>query len=163
MIAGGSWSLGDRSRVSLAMIGDRRVPLAQLDRNFQRGRRAAAYSYVISEAFARNLMRRHGQDVGGQILSLVALRIPFEEAFRRVTGESLGSAEDSFWRKQSFWYRWVPILTSSATLWLVITVLSLVAMSRRRQKDAALRRMWEEEERFLEAESLDPLGPVGPE
>lgn len=162
MIAGGSWSLGDRSRVSIAMIGDRRVSLAQLDRNFQRGRRAAAYSYAISEAFARNLMRRHGQEVGGDIFSLVALRIPFEEAFRRVTGESLESAENEFWRKQFFWYRWVPIITSSATLWLAITVLALVAIRRRRQKDAALQRMWDEEERFLDPMDVDPPGPLGP-
>jgi hypothetical protein len=162
MIAGGSWSLGDRSRVSLAMIGDHKVPLAQLDRNFQRGRRAAAYSYVISEAFARSLVRHHGQGVGGDILSMVALRIPFREAFRRVAGESLDSAENRFWRKQTLWYRWVPIITSSATLWLAITALALVAMGRRRQKDAALRRMWEEEERFLHPTDPEPVDPFGP-
>ena len=158
MIAGGSWSLGDRSRVSFALIADRRVPLGQLDRNFQRGRRAVSHSYALSEAFARNLVRRHGREVAGDILSMVARRIPFEEAFRRVTGETLEFAENRFWRRQSFWYRWVPIISSSATLWLAITALALVAMARRRQKDAALRLKWEEEERFLDIDDIAPQG-----
>jgi hypothetical protein len=162
MIAGGSWSLGDRSRVGIALLADRQLPLAQLDKNFHRGRRAAAYSYALSEAFARYLMRRHGRQVGGEILSVVALRIPFPEAFRRVTGESLASVEKRFWRQQSFWYRWVPIISSSATLWLLITALALVAMGRRRQKDASLRRKWEEEDRFLDPSDVDPQDEVGP-
>ena len=162
MIAGGSWSLSDRSRVSIGLIAERKVPFDQLDRNFRRGRRAAAYSYAISEAFARYLMDRYGRKVGGDILAMVALRIPFEDAFRQVTGETLEVAENKFWRRQSFWYRWVPIISSSATLWLVITALALVAMARRRQKDAALRRKWEEEERFLASDDPDPQEESGP-
>jgi len=40
----------------------------------------------------------------------------------------------------------VPVLTSSVTLWLLITLLALWAIRRRRARDAALRRIWEEEE-----------------
>jgi hypothetical protein len=43
----------------------------------------------------------------------------------------------------------VPILTSSVTLWLLVTLLALWAMKHRRQRDAARRRVWDEEEERL--------------
>ncbi len=62
---------------------------------------------------------------------------------------SLQQAEVSFWRRQTLWYRWVPVLTSSVTLWIGITFLALLAIHRRRAKDAALRELWREEERLV--------------
>jgi hypothetical protein len=40
----------------------------------------------------------------------------------------------------------VPFLTSSTTLWIVVTVLALYAFKRRRERDAAIREAWDEEE-----------------
>ena len=71
---------------------------------------------------------------------------PFAAAFRAATGDSLGDFEAGFWRRFRWRYRWVPFLTSGATLWLGVTALALLAMARRRQRDAAIRRRWEEEE-----------------
>src|SRR5947208_2887707 len=62
---------------------------------------------------------------------------------------SLAAAESSFWDRQTFWYRWVPVLTSSVTLWMIVTLLALWAIKRRRERDAALRRMWDEEDERL--------------
>jgi len=158
MIAGGSWSLQDRSRMTLAMLTGSPVPLAEVSRLFQGGRRSASRGYALSEAFVRLLLQRHGTGVVGDILSGVALGLPFEEAFHRATGHALAAAEKVFWRQESIWYRWVPVLTSSATLWLGITLLALVAFRRRRSRDKALYRQWEEEERLLEPpEEEEPL------
>ena len=46
-------------------------------------------------------------------------------------------AGESFWSRQTFWYRWVPLLTSSVTLWILVTMLALWAMRKRRARDAA--------------------------
>jgi 4-amino-4-deoxy-L-arabinose transferase-like glycosyltransferase len=104
-------------------------------------------------------VQRHGPAAVGGILSGVAAGLPFEEAFRRATGESLGQAEESFWERQTFWYRWVPLLTSSVTLWLLVTLLALWAMGKRRARDAAQRRLWDEEEERRLAESAVPVAP----
>jgi hypothetical protein len=95
----------------------------------------------------RDLVQRHGPEVTGEILAGVAAGLPFDEAFRRATGETLAAAGESFWSRQTFWYRWMPLLTSSVTLWILITMLALWAMRKRRARDAALRRIWEEEDR----------------
>jgi hypothetical protein len=155
MIAGLTWGLDDMSRATLAVMVGGEVPLSDLDAGFAGGHGDAERAYAIAGTFVRDLLDRHGQGVAGAILAGVARGQSFDEAFARATGETLAAAEESFWTRQSFWYRWVPLLTSSATLWLGITLLALWAIRRRRRCDAALRAMWEEEDRRLAEVSLD--------
>jgi hypothetical protein len=156
MIAGLSWGLDDRSRLTLTLVGDGAVSLQEIERQFAAGEGAAQRAYAISGAFVNDLLRRHGDDAAARILAEVGRGRTFEEAFRRVAGAPLAEAERSFWRRQTFWYRWVPILTSSAVLWIGVTMLALWAMGRRRARDAALRRLWEEEDRRLAAAESAP-------
>ncbi|HME98500.1 MAG TPA: hypothetical protein VKK06_01410, partial [Terriglobia bacterium] len=70
----------------------------------------------------------------------------FETAFADVTGTTAAHAESEFWGRQRIWTTWIPILTSSATVWIVVTLLAMWAIQRRRQKSAEIERRWEEEE-----------------
>lgn len=146
MIAGQSWGLEERTRLTLALFADRRIPLAALDSHFAGGEGTVQRAYTVAGAFVRDLVQRHGPRATGEILAGLADGLPFDAAFARATGESLAVAEGSFWDRQTFWYRWVPLLTSSVTLWLLITLLALWAMGKRRARDAALRRVWEAED-----------------
>ncbi len=146
MFAGRSWRLGDRSRLTWALLLDRRLELAAVEEGFAGGRAEAGRAYAFAGAFLNDLIRRHGIDAPGRILAAVALGRPFDDAFRDVTGLPLDRAEASFWRRHSLWYRWLPVLTSSATLWLGITLLALVAIRRRRRRDAEMAARWEAEE-----------------
>jgi hypothetical protein len=154
MIAGLSWGLEERSRLSMALFADAPVSLDELDRRFSGGQGTVQRAYTVAGAFVRDLVQRHGPEVTGKILAGVAAGQPFGEAFRRATGSSLEQAAQSFWQRQTFWYRWVPLLTSSVTLWILVTALALWAMRKRRARDAALHRMWEEQE---EERSAPPL------
>ncbi len=155
MFAGRSWDLEDRSRMTWALLVDRKVPLAELDLKFDQGRAAAGRAYAFSGAFVRDLFQRYGVGVAARILGAMALGLPVEESFFRATGTSLATAEASFWRRHSFWYRWMPVLTSSVTLWIGITLLALFAMRRRRQRDARILARWEEEDRLRESPPAD--------
>lgn len=162
MIAGLSWGLDDRSQLTLTLVGDGEVSLERLEQEFRGGRGDVRGAYAMAGAFANDLLRRHGDDAAARILAEVARGLSFEDAFRSATGSSLAEAERAFWRRQTFWYRWVPLLTSSVTLWLLITLLAVWAIGKRRARDAALRRMWDEEEerRLAEALAQDPDEPV---
>ena len=149
MIAGGSWGLEDRSHLTLALMVDRPVSLAELEERFAGGQGEVNRAYAIAGAFVRDMFERYGPGAAPAILAGVARGLSFEDAFRAATGTSLAAAESSFWSRQTFWYRWVPILTSSVTLWLLVTLLALWAMKRRRARDAALRRLWDTEEERL--------------
>jgi hypothetical protein len=157
LFVGRPWRLEDRSRVTWALVSGRMVALADLERYFDSDRVAARHAYALAGAFVHDLLGRRGADTAAEILAAVAVGSRFEDAFLRVTGESLAVAEASFWRRHTFWYRWLPVLTSSVTLWIGVTVLALFAIRRRRAKDTALKERWEREEaRFSEASGDQP-------
>jgi len=145
MIAGGTWGADDHARFLLELMVDPGVPLARLDGRFAGGQRQVAGAYAVAGAFVRELVQRHGAGAPGRILAAVAAGAPFPEAFQAATGTGLDAAEREFWRRHSL-QRWLPLATSSTTLWLAITLLAMYAARRRRLRDAALRARWEEEE-----------------
>lgn len=146
MTAGGAWDLEDTGRFGLTVARQGEVPLARLPDLFAGGGAASARAYAVSGGFVRFLIGRHGGEVTGAILAGLADGLPFREAFRRAAGESLAEAEEAFWRRQTFWHRWMPLVTSSTVLWIGVTALAVWAIRRRRQRDAERFARWEAEE-----------------
>lgn len=157
MIAGLAWGLEEQSRLAATLLAGGEVPLAEVDRRFAGSEGEVRSAYTLAGAFVRDLMRRHGREVVGAILSGVAAGQPFEESFARATGTTLAGAERAFWEGQTLWYRWVPFLTSSVVLWILVTLLALWAMQRRRRRDAAQRALWEAEEAAREPDLPGPM------
>lgn len=143
--AGSGAELGERARVVLAVLTDARLPLARIDAAFAGGSAEVASAYALARDFYLELERRFGRGVGAALLSRVAAGEPFKAAFLGATGVRLSEVERDYWRRRTFWDRWVPIVTSSAALWGGITLLALAAFRRRRAIDERLRRQWEEE------------------
>lgn len=158
VVAGTSWGFEDRSRLTLALVRRGEVSLDDLDRLFTGGASRVPRAYAISGAVVRELLHRHGSDAGARILDGVAAGLPFRDAFREATGSSLEAFEESFWRRYTFWYRWLPILTSSATLWFAVLMLAVLAARRRRLRAAELEQRWEEEDRLRESRGGEPRG-----
>lgn len=157
LFIGRPWRLEDHSRVTWALVSGRQVALADLEPYFHSSREAARHAYALAGAFVQDLVHREGADAVARILAAVAAGQAFDQAYLEVTGEALDDAEHDFWSRHTFLYRWVPIIGSSATLWVLITLLSLVAFRRRRSRDAALRRKWEiEDGDFLPGDDVEP-------
>jgi hypothetical protein len=121
------WGLEDRSRLSLALLLNERIPITALDRKFAGGRGEVQRAYALSGALVREIVRA------------------FERAFFRATGVEVSGFEAGFWRRYSLWYRWLPLVTSSLALWLVIVLLALWAGAVRRRRRAALEAAWSED------------------
>jgi len=138
--------LEDRTRVALAVLTDRRLPLRRIDEAFAGNPAEVQSAYALARDFVEDLLRRYGNGAGAAILRDIARGEPFEEAFRQATGVEIAAVEASYWRRRTFWDRWVPFATSSAALWGAITALALLAFRRRRARDAAIHRRWDEEE-----------------
>lgn len=145
-VAGSSWGIEDRSRLTLALVRRGEASLRELEVMFAGGESRISRAYALSGAIVREMLRRHGADAGARTLRGLARGMPFPDAFAAATGVTLADFERSFWRRYTLWYRWLPILTSSATLWIGITLLVLWAGKRRRERSAETVRRWEEEE-----------------
>ncbi|HQU34082.1 MAG TPA: peptidase MA family metallohydrolase [Thermoanaerobaculaceae bacterium] len=146
-VAAREWGIEDGARVVLATIGRGPRSLTELDAGFSSGAAAVARSYAVSAALVRYLLRLHGDDVVGRILAGVSRGADFDDAFKAATGESVGRFASGYFRRETFWTTWVPVVTSSTVLWMAITVLALLAIKRRRERDALLREGWALEER----------------
>ncbi len=146
-VAAREWGIEDGARVVLATIGRGPRSLPELDAGFSGDTAAASRSYAVSAALVRYLLRRHGDDVVGHILRGVGLGAAFDDAFEAATGETLEGFARGYFRRETFWTTWVPFVTSSTVLWMAITTLALLAIKRRRERDALVREGWALEER----------------
>jgi len=164
LVASRGWSLGDRSRVVLGAVSGIPASTAELESSFDGRSYDVATAYALSGALVHHLVRRHGPELVPATLESVAAGEDFEAAFAAVTGSSLAQAEAGFWRRYRLWFRWIPFLTSGAALWAAVTALAVLAGLRRKQRDAAMRRRWEEEEAaamgFGEPSPSDPRETV---
>ncbi len=150
------WGFEDRARLTLATVRRGGVALADLDRRFAGGSHSASGAYALSAAFVRYLLDQHGPFVASRIFDQLARGHDFDRAFRRAVGTSLEAEEARFWRHLDIWSKWVPLLSSSTTLWILITLLALWAFKRRRERDAEQLAAWDEEEiRRLEQATTD--------
>jgi hypothetical protein len=152
-LAADVWRLGDRSRLALTLVTRGESTLEEVERMFAGDRAQIARAYAQSSAFVRDVALRYRENAPAEILALVRIGVPFEEAFLRGTGQTLAGAERSFWRRHSFWYRWFPIISSSISGWTLITLLFLLAAYLKRRKTAKLEQAWEEEEQWLQQQT----------
>lgn len=148
LAAGRAWNLEDRTRFAFERLRGKPVALAELETWFRSDTSRVHRAYSVSGAFVHELLTDHGPLVTGDILDGVGRGLSFPTAFERATGESLRQAQARFHSKFRGLARWLPFLTSSLVLWMVVTALALVAIWRRRRRDAELHRRWEEEERW---------------
>lgn len=148
MFAATGWSLEDQTRLAVTLISAGQMPLSRLDRLFSGDVASVSRAYSVAGAFVRFVVERHGLDSVAGILDRVRNGSNFESAFLAETGESLPAAEAEFWRERTVWSRWVPLVTSSVTLWIMVTLFALAAITARRRRNAARLKAWEKEEDF---------------
>jgi hypothetical protein len=146
IVAERDWEFEDRTRLFLLLLLGSRRDFAAVDRMFGGHRTEQERAYALAGAFVRELLEESGKHAPGRILARVSRGVEFHTAFADVTGVSLAEAEARFWRGQRVWTTWVPIITSSAVVWMLITLLALFAIRRRRQKDQEIQKRWTDEE-----------------
>jgi hypothetical protein len=147
MTAEHGWRFEDQTQLLYQLVLGSRISLSELNRLFGGDRNDQTRAYALAGAFVRDVFQRHGSAVAGEILIRVRRGAAFEIAFADVTGRTPAGAEAEFWQGQRIWSTWVPLITSSATLWTAVTLLAILAIRRRRQKNAEIEKQWEEEER----------------
>lgn len=172
MAAGRERLVEDDLREALAVLTGPRLRFAEVDELFRGGRSDAARAYSLSSALFGDLLARHGSAFPRRVLGRMAAGEPFEDAFRNATGAEFRDESGDFWRSRRSPERWLPLLTSTAAVWLGIVLLAAWAVRVVKGRRAAKLAAWEAEERpALEdvpleaglAEEGDDLGAEGDE
>lgn len=141
------WGLEDRSRLALELMLGPKLTLGQINALFQGNQSMQSRAYSLSAAVVRDLMTAYGQEAPASILRRVKDGASFNQAVAAVAARSVSLIEAEFWQRQRTWTLWVPLATSSSILWLGVMALAALAVRRRRQRSAALRKEWDEQEK----------------
>jgi len=136
------WSLRDAFALGTTVLIGRPTPLAQLTRSFPSEDSEARAAYAESFHFVSYLQREHGPEAVRKILLEMKRGATFQDAFRLALGSDLTTVEAAWRRQVNFAYRWIPALTSTGVLWMVITVLVLVGRLARVRRDRAILESW---------------------
>jgi hypothetical protein len=155
-VAAREWGVEDGARVALATIGRGPRSLSDVNMAFSGDTASASRGYAVSAALVRYLLRRYGEEAVGRILARVSRGAGFDEAFEGTTGENVGTFARGYFGRETLWSTWVPFVTSTTVLWMAITLLALLAIKRRRERDAAIREAWAEEERRVLSADTPP-------
>ncbi len=148
-VAAREWGLEDRARYAAAVIGSGPRSTRQLDRAFRGSASEARRAYALSAGFVRFLQTEYGVLMPARILDGLAEGLDLERAFLEASGVDLRRAERRFFKDQALWNTWVPFLTSTAALWMAVTILALVAIARRQARNRTMYEMWDEEEDWM--------------
>ena len=105
-------------------------------------------AYAGSYAFMRFAMDRHSAALPARVMAGLRQGLDFETAWQRSAGVSLASTEEAWATEIRGRTRWAAILTSTATLWLVITLLVLLAWLLKKRRAARVIERWEREDPF---------------
>jgi hypothetical protein len=136
----------DQTELLYQLVSGSKTSLAELAHLFDGGPNDQTRAYALAGAIIHDVLQQHGSAAGSEIIQQVGRGTPFDVAFSTVVGVTPSVAESEFWRRQRIWTNWVPIITSTTTLWLVVTLLALIAIYRRWRKNLEMERQWEKEE-----------------
>ena len=133
----------DQTQLLYQLIIGSRTSLDELDRLFSGGQSDQTRAYALAGALVHDVLQRHGQAACAEIIKRIGHGTPFAAAFADVIGLTPSDAESEFWDRQRIWTAWVPIITSSTTLWLAVTLLAILAIYRRRRRNRDIEEQWE--------------------
>lgn len=141
-----SWDFEDRARLVWAMVSGKEISLNELNALFVQDDTSVRRAYVLAHAFTLDLLEHTKRDVPKKILAKVKNGLSFSEAFAQVTFMTLSQAEQNFWNRQTLWDRWIPVATSSGMVWITITALAFWVWRKQRQRNAAIKQQWREDD-----------------
>lgn len=146
MYYGGQWRLGRWATLSEAMLFGRLIPLAELTHNFPPEGSRARLAYAQSHSLVDYLRRNWGEEGLRALARALARGRDPEQALRAATGLTARELEERWVGDLKLRFSYIPIITSTALLWAILTVLSLYAWRRKRRLVRERLRRWAEEE-----------------
>jgi hypothetical protein len=151
ILVAGEWSMSRYAATYRASLGESAIPLSALERGWPDRLSQVEVAYAQSYSFVSHIYEKGGEATFRSLIDKVAEGVPFAEAFRSVYGVGLEEEEQAWRETLSSRFSWIPLVTSNATLWALISALFIFAYLRVRRRRRLRLEAMELEEQAKEA------------
>jgi len=139
------WHPGQEWDLMLATISGRVPALEDLTQGFGRGVVEERLGYLLSYTLVNYMVVTYGRKAFGNFVARLGGGGSFEEALIGAYGVSLPLFEQRWRDHLDRRHTWMPIITSSSALWVVVMAVTVAAYWARRRRNARIRGAWEAE------------------
>lgn len=154
------WEFSRAMAVTRAIAFRNLIPLKDLEAAFPDKTPDVHLAYAEAIDFVSYLFGRFGRDGMNRFIGRLAGGDSVEAAAREAFGSSMGEVEKAWLSRLRWYYAWIPLISSSATLWFVVSVIFVLGCLRRRAQNKRRLRRMEEEELLLSSIAHDYSAPA---
>jgi hypothetical protein len=147
MYEAGEWRFEQEWELVWAVLGNGVPRVEDLTGSFPTSETEARIAYLFSEALVGHMIATYGRAAFGAFVGRLAEGKSFEDALIRTVGVSQSRFEARWRAHLDRRYAWIPLITSSSALWVVMMAVAFVAYAARRRRNRKIVAEWEEEER----------------
>jgi hypothetical protein len=144
----GEWSFSRATAITKAVAFGNVIELSKLDYDFPDEAERVHLAYAESIEFVSYLMGRFGRPGMNAFISALSSGEGPEVSASRAFGVNLEGLEKAWLSRTRMIYAWIPLITSSTTLWFVITVIFLTGYLRKRADTKRRMREMEDEDLY---------------
>jgi len=144
--ASGESSLVRTRTLWTATLGNRVLPMSELDKTFPAHSELAGIAYAQSADFVRFLLRRQDRDRFQMFIERVGRGEKFERAIQDAYASDLRRLEFQWREEIKKRYSWAPVLLGGGLLWVGAIVLVALAWWKRRRDSKRTLARWTREE-----------------
>jgi hypothetical protein len=142
----GEWSFGRTRALAGGVVSGRLFSLEALSEQFPTSVRDIELAYAQSIDFVSFLLGEYGPESFRKMIGLLAQGWNFFLALEEAYDDGLFAIEEAWHRDLKMRFTWIPLLTGTATLWFLATLVFILAyLKKRRARLAAMEKLDEEE------------------
>lgn len=139
------WSPDREVRLTRAVLKGKIIPLGRLVGDFPEDESLALLAYAQSADLVHYLIHSYGKEAFHDFVVALGRGVRFGRAAREVLGEDFHALEEQWRNHLRRRYTWIPLLTSTGTLWFLASLVFLTAYVRKKWTARAKAARWPED------------------
>jgi hypothetical protein len=147
MYEAGEWRPEQEWDLVWTVLANRVPPLDALTGAFEKSEAEARTAYRLSSALIAHMIATYGREAFGAFVGRLAEGRSLEEAMIGALGVSPLLFEQRWRAHLDRRYAWIPLITSSTALWVVVMGVTIAAYAAKRRRSRRILKAWAEEER----------------
>jgi len=146
------WNFSRVSAITRAVLTDSLIPLSEITERFPHEVTRAELAYVQSFYLVSFLVSKYGKDKFHQFIREYGSGTGLEEVLVRVYSFRRDELEERWKDYLKLRFSWIPLITSTATLWFLATIVFILGYVRKRKAKRQIFEQWEREDDDLSAD-----------